>query len=89
MKNCWHKFADVRPDFKTCVDYLKGYMRKCAGELLAHVDNELYLELEKQYELEEWLMTDRPKFQGGTFIRKPKNNEEPPTGPCLIVESSA
>ncbi|CAP35166.2 Protein CBR-VER-3 [Caenorhabditis briggsae] len=113
MKNCWHKSPDVRPNFNTCVHYLKAHLKECAGEvrffahfirknfavcnsynfdfqLLNRVDGQLHLELEEQYKLEEWLMKNRPDIQGGTFTRKPKNNEEEeaPTERYLIVESS-
>ncbi|UMM40376.1 hypothetical protein L5515_017034 [Caenorhabditis briggsae] len=90
MKNCWHKSPDVRPNFNTCVHYLKAHLKECAGELLNRVDGQLDLELEEQYKLEEWLMKNRPDIQGGTFTRKPKNNEEEeaPTERYLIVESS-
>ncbi|PIC16884.1 hypothetical protein B9Z55_023328 [Caenorhabditis nigoni] len=89
MKNCWHKSPDVRPNFNTCVHYLKAHMKECAGELLNRVDQQLHLELEEQYKLEEWLMKNRPDIQGGTFTRKPKNiEEEEPIERYLIVESS-
>ncbi|CAP35164.1 Protein CBG17534 [Caenorhabditis briggsae] len=42
--------------------------------LLARIDEQLHTELEKQYKLEEWLMTNRPDIQGGTFTSRPENN---------------